>query len=327
MASFIQEQNEIREDYVDENKFKRKFTWRSVVCKTSVQGWVFIVAFAVIVPALTYYLVINKGSYKLVDTYTCYVNSTFRVSCGKVNITEHDCVNIACCYDKPTKKCYHYLPSRYSYDLVKGSYKASRTRSPYSTLNLNNLKLSVNEINSDQVSIYVHQENEQLPQAIPTKDKNYVVNNVKEKLMVEIFRPDGDLLLSTAKGPLIASENYWEWTIYLSNHSIFGTDQSLIKLDENSTLTKVFYFNKNDHSSLPVFWAYKNGKFHGVSINHDGPIEMVVLPSNMVVLKSLTGGFIEVTLSVGPTPKLLHDQQRQADVEVPSWLMGTHVCK
>ncbi|XP_023013554.2 lysosomal alpha-glucosidase [Leptinotarsa decemlineata] len=312
-----------------DNEKKFEFNWR-LKCKiygSRIFGWTFISAFAIIIPILVYYFVVDLGTYISIDSFTCLVNESFRVSCGKVDITSEDCVSVGCCFDSKVNFCYHYLPSRYSYDHDGTNHVVSRRKTPFGTKAIDKLKITVNELNSDQVSVTLHGVNSSVvSDTLP--NKNYRVTKVKEKLMVEIYRnTTGELLLSTTKGPLIASDDYWEWTLYLTNQSLFGLNQTLISLKRNSNFSMVLYHNKNNHHSLPTFWAYTKGKFHGVSIKHDGPLEITILPSYLIVMRSLTGGNIELKLSLGPTPKLLHDQQLSVSKLPPFWMMGVHICR
>ncbi|CAG9831316.1 unnamed protein product [Diabrotica balteata] len=328
MTTFIQQQNELRADEDENTTSSVKWTVWTILCKTTIVGWFFTFAFALIVPVLTYYLVVNLGTYPEVETFTCFVNTTFRVPCGKVNISEDECVTLACCYDNPTHSCYHYLPSRYSYNLEGSSYRASRSLSPFNTKTVKEMQISVNEISSNKVSIILHKPSKNIAEN-KAQFREYVVKQAEEKLMVEIFRPNGDRIFSTAKGPLIASENYWEWTVHLTDHSLFGLGKTLIRRHQNSTISKVFYKNKNDHSNLPVIWAYYRGQFHGLTINHDGPLEVSILTSNLIILKSLLGETIELVLYTGPTPTDLHNQhlENTDQLNVPQWALKTHMCR
>ncbi|KAG5893095.1 hypothetical protein JTB14_024296 [Gonioctena quinquepunctata] len=325
-TTWLQKQLRNRKD--EENKFYVNWKLKCKLYGDKIFGWAFLVLFAFLIPILVYYFVVDRGTYTELDTYTCLVNETFRVSCGKVNITANECYEVNCCYDKKTEACYHFLPSRYSYDSDEGEYVVSYPKTPLGTKSINKMKLSVEEINSNKVRIILHDQNTPVETQTLTETKNYVVKQAQEKLIIEIFREEGkECILSTAKGPLIASENYWEWTLYLTDDFLFGLNQTLITLTENSNFSTVIYKNKNDHHSLPIFWAYNKGKFHGVVIKHDGPLEIKILPSYLIVLRSITGGNIELELSVGPTPKEVHDQQVGVSSLPPYWTLGIHLCR
>ncbi|KAJ8957974.1 hypothetical protein NQ318_001975 [Aromia moschata] len=329
-ASWLQEQNREREDYKNEGKYQRRITFKGIICNKIVKGWIFLTIFATVVPVLVYYFVVDQGTYKTNNSSTCSIKSEFRVPCGKINISSADCEKIHCCFELSTETCYHYLPSKYSYDFDENTngYVAVQKSTPYDSASIQKLNISINEINENKVSIILHEDTVDVSTNTLNSAKNYKVKIADEKLIVEVYRSeDDDLLLSTAKGPLIASNNYSEWSFYLTNQTLLGLNQTLITVDENSTFNAVIYKNNYDHYTLPVFWAYKNKQFHGIVIKHDGPMEITILPSYMVILKSLTGGKIEVELSVGPTPTLLHDQQLVAQ-NIPSyWTMDTYMCR
>ncbi|KAJ8921288.1 hypothetical protein NQ315_013762 [Exocentrus adspersus] len=311
----------------DTKGFRQKITIRSIVCNKIVRGWILLTVFAATVPVLVYYFVIDKGTYETDDSYTCLVEKSFRITCGKVNITSNDCENVNCCFDKFDKVCYHYLPSKYSYDIDENEeYIPLQIKTPYNTSSLKKLHIGVKEIDENKVSLILSQEPIAGNQFNDTK-KNYEVRIIAEKLMVEVSRSNGDLLLSTTKGPLIASQNYWEWSLYLTNHSLFGLNKTLINTPVNSTFKKVIYKNKVDHSTVPILWAYNNKQFHGVIINHDGPLEIDILPSNIVILRGLSDAPIEIELAVGPTPSDLHHQQTKSSALPPPWVLGTHMCR
>ncbi|CAH1993980.1 unnamed protein product [Acanthoscelides obtectus] len=204
--------------------------------------------------------------------------------------------------------------------------------SPYRTKTFYSMKISINEIDADRVNIILHTPEVKVKTASVTeKNYNYTLSN--DKLIVEVYRTNSnELLLSTAKGPLIAADRYWEWTVQLTREYMFGLDGTIFDSRDNKTLTKVIYKSKQDHSTLPTFWAYNNGKFHGLTIKHDGPLEITVLPGKLVVLRSISDGTIELQLFVGPTPKQLHDQQIKGKGNVAldytrTWLLDTFVCR
>ncbi|CAG9814818.1 unnamed protein product [Phaedon cochleariae] len=333
--NWVREQNETREDYLNGETPQRKTSWKDGLCQGKTFGRLFLFLMA-LSPILVYYLVVDEGTFTREDLYTCLVNDTFRVPCGRKNFTDKECLQADCCYDTKRMRCYHSVPSRYFYEANGGDFRASHEKTPIGTLSSQKLKISVDEISPDTVRVILHGANETVPTNTLT-NKNYTVNVQNRKLQVEVYRNNAeqDRLLTTSNGPLMVSEKYSEWTLYLTNHSLFGLNRTLLTFQENrqvdpvanSTITKVIYNNKNDHYSVPVFWAYANGKFHGVQIKHEGPLEIEILPSYLVVLRSLTGGTIELVLSVGPTPKDLHDQQATSTSVAPFWLMGTHMCR
>ncbi|RZC36640.1 maltase-glucoamylase-like protein, partial [Asbolus verrucosus] len=329
MKPYIQEQNEIREDY----KIKKKSSAvRDVLCSKTAKGLLFVSFFAIAVPLLMYYFVIDEGSYEADDDHTCLVNKTYRIQCGNSNnVTIDYCDQINCCYDNSAKICFHYLPSKYYYfqETNEEVYKPSLTKTPFGSNLFENIAVTVNELDENSIQIILHDPNVKTASNEVGSNKNYILKRNDTPMSVEIYRNEtGELLLTTAKGPTIISENYWEWSFQLTEQYLFGLGQILIDLDENSTLTKVIYGNNLDHNTLPVFMAYNNGKYHGLIVRHSGPLEVTVLPSKLVSLKSLAGSQIVLELCIGPTPKDVIRQQRKKQTNfVDLWSLGVHICR
>lgn len=107
---------------------------------------------------------------------------------------------------------------------------------------------------------------------------------------------------------------------------MFGLGE--ITFPENATYKKVIYKNSDDHITIPAFVAVQNGSYHGALIEHDGPLEVAVLPSQLVVLRGLVGEYFGVVVSMGPTPKDVVVQQRQVEYRIPPyWTLGAHICR
>ncbi|CAG9772551.1 unnamed protein product [Ceutorhynchus assimilis] len=331
MTSFIEKELEDFVDPDEEPHFVRKTTWKTIICTKLARGLIIVLFLAIVVPTLAYLFVISRNvpSVDEQEDYYCLIREEYRVPCGKIGITSYECEKINCCFDTTTGKCHHFLPSKYFYrpDPGSDSYQTSQASSPVGSKALQNLKLTIQNKTSNRLSLIIHEPSE-IVKPISTSDPNYSITQASKKLIVEVFDKDGDAIFTSAKGALIASEKYWEWSFQLSNDTLFGLDRNLIKLNADQNLTKVIYKNRDDHSTLPVFWAYQNGKFHGAVIKHDGPLEIEVLSSYTVILRSLLGKKIEVELSLGPTPADLYRDQTVDDIVVPPlWFLGTHNCR
>lgn len=294
------------------------------------KGILFTIVFAITVPPLLFFFLIDLGYSPQEQTHTCLVEYGYRVSCGRANVSASDCATILCCYDDDTGECYHPIPSEYKYernvDSTDRNYTATQTQTPLGNASLQQLTVSVQELDSVKVKVILHEMDVSYEESEIT-DKTYNVTVYQDTLYVEVSRPStADVLFTTAKGPLIASEGYWEWTMQLTTERLMGLGE--IYLHENTTYRKVIYKNKHDHNSLPIFMAYKNGSYHGIVIEYDGPLEVTVLPSFLVVVKSLVGSYISVTICTGPTPADVVRQQRVYELTVPPyWVLGPHICR
>ena len=84
--------------------------------------------------------------------------------------------------------------------------------------------------------------------------------------------PKNNPLLSTARGPLILTESYWEWTLYMTNGSLYGLNQ----LELNGTKNSI-YRNENG-TVLPAFLGItEDGEGTACYVDYDGPMEIQVL--------------------------------------------------
>lgn len=302
--------------------------FRRIVFDRRTRIFVLFLIFALAVPILVFYFVIDQRDYTTPDySYTCSIESSYMVSCGRVNVSADECENIHCCFDFTSGGCYHSLPSRYGYNQPQnGEYIPSLSQTPFGSKTLSKLKLSVIEVNSHKVKVIIHTPNEVYEEnSVP--EKQYQVRLQNDTLGVEIFRKEtNELLLTTMRGPLIASDGYWEWNFQLTDKLLFGLGE--VKLEENKTITKVIYKNRNDHNTLPNFMGYTEGLFHGVVVEHDGPLEVIVLPSKLIVLRSLAEDRIILNLCIGPTPSDVVKQMRLYEpTPPPYWVLGAHICR
>lgn len=330
-STFIEEQNAGRKQtqtqdadlfvvVVDKDEIERKggrFSKGAQIVKVFL---VFIV-FAVSVPLLTVLLFQHE---KVLFPHVCSIESGYRVRCGLVsNATDDECVKLSCCFDEVNLECFHYIPSRYNYD---SQGRAGQAMSPLGSRSHQRLQLSVEEVNTRRLKITLHRPEETFNTS-KLKNPTYTVTKNGEYLGVEVFRNQtGERLITTLRGPVIASEHYWEWTFQISNKILFGLGQVFIA--PNSTLSRVIYKSKSDHNTLPSFITYLNGSFHGVSVDHDGPLEVTVLPSKLVVLKSLAGNRITLDLHVGPGIRdVVRDWSLAGFKAPPYWALGVHLCR
>lgn len=332
--NWLDRQNQQRVDYKNINTNFRKTQFCHLLCTEYVKVISILLIFILTVPPLTYFFIIDEGTIPVPSAETCMVHDMFKVPCGRENLTQEQCWSLMCCFDPKHKDCYHSIPSKYFYVKTDKAnlYETLIEKSPFGTKMVHNVSFTVSEKSENEVilKLGVYKEDNSLSFGNDTVDinKNYYVQFQNNELSVEILRKGtNELLLSTFRGPLIVSERYLEWTFYLTGAYLFGVNQNLIRVSDNETFKKVLYKNKLDHYSIPTIWAYSKGKFHSITISHDGPLEITIKPSNLIILRSLTLDNIEVDLNIGHTPKMLHEQLVKQIQVPPYWTMGTHICR
>lgn len=322
MSTFIEQQhagkNQTKDStlFIDQDEIKPR---KTSLCKTfgNFRIYLLFVTIVVAVPLLTVYRFEHD---KEEFPHVCSFERGYRIRCGLAsNVTDNYCVQLKCCFDEETLECFHYIPSLYNYDSQGGVYQNS---TPFGRKSYSRLKLSVEERDPYSARITLHGPDETHSNS-KIKDKTYLVAVNKDYLGVEVFRSQtGERLLTTLRGPLIASDNYWEWSFQISTNHLFGLGETVIPF--NKTVQKIIYKNRADHNTLPSFLAYANGSFHGVTVDHDGPLEVTVLPSRLVVLKSLAGNRITLDLHVGPR---IRDIVTNGFKAPAYWVLGVHVCR
>ncbi|XP_030753565.1 alpha-glucosidase-like [Sitophilus oryzae] len=331
MTTFIEQERQKQEDIDDEPHFHKKLTCRSFLCSKLVKGVLAALVVAIVCPVVAYHFAISRhyddGSSQ---TYSCLVQQEYRIPCGYVGIGEDQCTKVDCCFNTTTGECHHYLPSKYFYQQSSGDiYSTSYSKSPVGSKIVENIQFTATE-NGKKLLLVLEtssKTNAKQSSSVEADMKNFKINYSSQRLTLEINDSDNDTIFNSANSALIASENYWEWSFQLSNEKLFGLDRNIITLSGNETLTKVIYKNQVDHNTQPVIWALKNSKFYGVLIKHSGPLEITVLASNIVILRSLIGKRIEVELTLGPTPAELYKNQVQDMGLAPKWALGTHNCR
>lgn len=300
---------------------------RTRSCPRSVFVTIIFLSLVISTPILMFYFIIDyPKSYLRSYNYTCLVGENYKVMCGKPNTTYLECLANSCCYNFTAQSCYHYLPSQYFYTSHESTFISAQNLTPFLNQTIPEINFAVKCIDKDKLQINLNS------QSIPPSDncdeeKAYLTKTFEGRLGVEVYRKEtNDLLISTLKGPLIASSGYWEWSLYLKNTQLFGFGE--IILEKNKTISKVIYKNKDDHNTIPIFMAYLNGLFHGVHIESDGPLEVTVFPSQLISLKSLAGNRITLNVCTGPTPKDVRRQQLAYEpLKLPYWSLGAHVCR
>lgn len=294
---------------------------------------------ALIVP-ISLLLFMNTEDPLYDGSHTCSYITDYQIICGKQNTTLSSCLARKCCFNETDKSCFHTVPSYYQYKILTKKTRAIQTsivsepimeNTPFGKKSLKKAYLYYDKIDKETVSITLSENKPPVSRKKKAQEleSDYdVMIFSKEVLAVEVNRTNpNEMLLSTAHGPLIISEKYWEWSVDLEAEHLFGMD--FLRHPDNETITRVIYKNAEDHTTVPKFIAYRNGSFHGLEIYHSGPLEVSVFPSRLIVLRLLAGSYLTLHLSVGPTiDDILRQQGRSFGVtSLPYWVLGVHMCR
>jgi hypothetical protein len=126
--------------------------------------------------------------------------------------------------------------------------------SPVKTKSFPRMKLDIQEISDDTVSVFLWNPDDVTAPSIPREpstNPKYAFKVFSPEMFLEIWRrADNKTLLSTARGALIASKNYFEWNIYLGSSILMGFDELYLKEGHRILIN-------NEHSSVvPYVMAF-----------------------------------------------------------------------
>lgn len=120
------------------------------------------------------------------------------------------------------------------------------------------MKLDIEEISDDTLSIVVRNPDDVEPQSASREqavNPKYVYAVFSPEMFVEIKRrADNKTLLTTARGALIAGENYFEWSVHLNSLALMGFDELYVEPGQRILIN-------NEHSSV-VPYAVAFGRKH-----------------------------------------------------------------
>lgn len=176
------------------------------------------------------------------------------------NTTEADCIRDACCYSARTG-CYHFLPSKYQFQVERQRpwsedqlLTPTKNLSPLKTKSFQSMKLELREISDDILSILLFNPDDVSIESIPKEpslNAKYLYKVFSPEMFIEVKRrSDNKTILSSARGAFIASENYFEWSVYLNSAALMGFDELYLKEGQRILIN-------NEHSSVvPYVVAY-----------------------------------------------------------------------
>lgn len=114
------------------------------------------------------------------------------------------------------------------------------------TKSFKQIKLDIQEINVDSLSIFLGSTDieSDLERHERSTNSEYSYEIFSPEMFIEVKRKiDNKTILSTARGALIAGENYFEWTIYLNSKVLMGFDELQLKEGQRILVN-------NEHTSI-----------------------------------------------------------------------------
>lgn len=107
--------------------------------------------------------------------------------------------------------------------------------------------MDIQEITDDALSILLWNPESVTIESVPKElsvNAKYFYKIFSPEMFIEVKRKvDNRTILSTARGALIASESYFEWSIYLNSAALMGFDDLHLKEGQRLLIN-------NEHSSV-----------------------------------------------------------------------------
>lgn len=122
------------------------------------------------------------------------------------------------------------------------------------TKSFKRMKLDIQEISDEILSIFLRNSDDIESDFVPKElsvNSEYLYKIFSPEMFIEVRRrSDNKTILSTARGPLVASENYFEWSVYLNSIVLMGFDELQLKEGQRILI------NNEDSSVVPYVVAY-----------------------------------------------------------------------
>ncbi|XP_063708742.1 uncharacterized protein LOC134837304 [Culicoides brevitarsis] len=323
-----------------ENKKYGKTSFiHELLLNRTMRAMIVTIAVAICLPTLAYVVFYSRelNPIAYVKEYgTCGYYDIYFLPCGPKNISEQICKLRGCCF-MYSHGCYHSLPSRHRYLTSSTPWSNNATLVPALSqtsldgeMAVDNMRLIVNEISADIVEIQITSDinaktnNRQILE----ETKNYNVMVFEPSIYVEIHRKSTNAtLFSSAKGPWIASKNYFEWSMHLQADILMGLGHHRLEVGD-----KFFLLNNQSNFAAPFVMGFnkKEKTYHAIYFPSDSPLEVEIMDTKLVLIRGFTSTFFHVFILVGPTPAEIYQQIRSLNTNpydlTSYWQLGVHLC-
>uniref|UniRef100_A0A182T0R7 P-type domain-containing protein n=1 Tax=Anopheles maculatus TaxID=74869 RepID=A0A182T0R7_9DIPT len=300
---------------------------------------------SVVIPAFAYLFFFSKeiGHGNKRDIIgTCGHPTLYHIPCGyPYNLTQDECHRLGCCYTS-LATCYHSLPSEHQY--IIGSewttgepavLTAYRPVTPYEKSAIQEVRFDVS-VTEDAGGRFRFLLSKMDANQAPPLATNSPMKLETTDLLVQIYSPtffievkrkiDHEVIFSTARGPLVVTENFIEWTLHLGADILFGLGRAYLEPGN-----KYLLLNNQNTSAVPIVMGYnsKLKSFNGLMFNTPGLTEVEIVGSRLIIVRAQLGDSFDLQFLPGPTPAMLYRQSKailQNQYTPPYWAYGVHVC-
>uniref|UniRef100_A0A182PGW2 P-type domain-containing protein n=1 Tax=Anopheles epiroticus TaxID=199890 RepID=A0A182PGW2_9DIPT len=299
---------------------------------------------SVVIPAFAYLFFFSReiGHGNKRDIIgTCGHPTLYHIPCGyPSNLTQDECHSLGCCYTS-LATCYHSLPSEHQY-IIGSEWSTGapavltpyRPLTPYERPALREVRfdVTVTEDSGGRFRFLLSKMNtsqEALTDrpTIGLETADLQVQVYSPTFFIEVKRKENqEVIFSTARGPLVVTDEFLEWTLHLGADILFGLGRAYLEPG-----TKYLLLNTQNSSAVPIVMGY-NSKlrlFNGLLFNTPGLTEVEIVGSRLIIVRAQLGDSFELQFLPGPTPSQLYAQSKailRNQYTPPYWAYGVHVC-
>uniref|UniRef100_A0A182NQF0 P-type domain-containing protein n=1 Tax=Anopheles dirus TaxID=7168 RepID=A0A182NQF0_9DIPT len=296
---------------------------------------------SVVIPAFAYLFFFSKeighGSKRDIIG-TCGHPTLYHIPCGfPSNLTQTECHLLGCCYTS-LATCYHSLPSEHQCiignDWTPGApaiLSPYRAVTPYGKSALQEVRFDVSVTEDEggrfQFKLSKVNASKELSASVGLETADLQVQVYSPTFFIEVKRKiDQEVIFSTARGPLVVTDDFIEWTLHLGADFLFGLGRAYLEPG-----TKYLLLNDQNSTAIPIVMGY-NAKlklFNGLMFNTPGMTEVEIVGSRLIIVRAQLGEVFDLQFLPGPTPAALYRQSKailQNQYTPPYWAYGVHVC-
>lgn len=221
---------------------------------------------AVVIPAFAYLFFFSQEighapKHQLVGT--CGHPTLYHIQCGFGNVSQDECHRLGCCYTS-LSTCYHSLPSEHQFRL-EGDWQdgaqltPTRNLTPYLKSSVPKIRAHLGIVSQTRLQLSLTTVSaESTREQLPTEQINVIETDELQArvysptFFVEVKRKSNDeIVFSTARGPLVVSEGFFEWTLHLGVDILFGLGEAVLEPGR-----KYLLLNNQNVSAVPVVMGY-----------------------------------------------------------------------
>nr|CAD7393590.1 unnamed protein product [Timema cristinae] len=231
------------------------------------------------------------------------------------SVQQQACESANCCWNDKTEECFHSIPSRHAYTnpswedeggTVTGRKDLSPrlTNTPFNTKYFTQIHALITPVSKTRLQIIMSVPSARVAPVgsnVDLKDTDFNVTMYGPEFSFDVYRRGSNQsspMITTTRGPNIASVNYWEIGVQCPRDGIVYGLEGRHTGSSSTTLDR---------------WKSRSSR-----------------KTNLISIRALSGSYWDINILSGPTPKDVMDQLTKIIGKpklTPYWSLGFHVCR